>query len=142
MNEDLEHLRLLSIFHYVMAALTALFTLIPVVQLLFGMALSFGWGEFEHDAPPAFVGWLLSCIAGVLFLLGGTYAVCLVIAGRSLARHRNWVFCMVIAGISCTFMPVGTVLGVFTMVVLNKPSVRALFEGRPGPPAVAPSPSV
>lgn len=129
MNEDLEHLRLLSIFHYVMAALTALFTLIPVVHLLFGMALSFGWGDFDHDAPPAFVGWLLSCIAGMFILLGGTYAVCLVIAGRSLARHRNWVFCMVIAGISCTVMPVGTILGVFTMVVLNKPSVRALFEG-------------
>ena len=142
MNEDLEHLRLLSIFHYVMAALTALFTLIPVVHLLFGMALSFGWGELEHDAPPAFVGWLLSCIGGVFLLLGGTYAVCLVIAGRSLVRHRNWVFCMVVAGISCTIMPVGTILGVFTMVVLNKPSVRALFEGRPAPPVVAPSPSV
>lgn len=141
MNEDLEHLRLLSIFHYVMAALTALFTLIPVVHLLFGMALSFGWGDFEHDAPPAFVGWLLSCIAGMLILLGGTYAVCLALAGRSLARHRNWVFCMVIAGISCTIMPVGTILGVFTMVVLNRTSVRALFEGRPAVPVVEPSPT-
>lgn len=134
MNEDLEHLRLLSIFHYLMAGLAGLFALIPVIQLMFGLALSFGWGEFDQDAPPAFVGWFLTCIAGGFVLLGGAYAVCLAVAGRSLVQHRNWTFCMVMAGVSCIFMPLGTALGVFTMIVLNRPSVRALF-GRPSAPA-------
>ncbi len=129
MNEDLEHLRLLSIFYYLMAALAALFSLIPVFHLLFGLAMATRWMDFGADPPPAFVGWLISCIAGVFVVLGLAYAVCLALTGRFLAQHRNWVFCMVVAGISCTFMPVGTVLGVFTMIVLNRPSVRALFEG-------------
>jgi hypothetical protein len=32
------------------------------------------------------------------------------------------------AGIECVFMPFGTVLGVFTLVVLTRPSVKPLFE--------------
>lgn len=129
MNQDLEHLRLLSIFHYVMALLAALCTLFPVGYLALGMALTFGWGDFGQDAPPPFVGGLISCFGAFFLLLGLTYAVCLALAGRYLAQHRSWVFCMVVAGISCTVMPVGTALGVFTMIVLNRPSVRALFEG-------------
>ena len=31
------------------------------------------------------------------------------------------------AGIECIFMPVGTVLGVFTIIVLVRNSVKALF---------------
>lgn len=129
MNEDLEHLRLLSVFHYVMALLTCLCTVFPLGYLVLGIAFASGWGELGKDAPPAFVGWLISCFGGFFLLLGLTYTVCLALAGRSLVRHRNWVFCMVIAGINCTIMPVGTVLGIFTMIVLNRPSVRALFEG-------------
>src|SRR6266545_803059 len=125
MNEDLEHLRLLSIFHYVLAALIGLVSLIPSVHLFIGLAMANRWMDFGDEAPPAFVGWLLSCFAGCFILVGLTYAVCLLVAGRSLARHRNWIYCMVIAGISCTVMPVGTVLGIFTMIVLNRPSVRA-----------------
>jgi hypothetical protein len=34
------------------------------------------------------------------------------------------------AGIACVFMPFGTVLGVFTIIVLMRDSVRRLF-GRP-----------
>ena len=135
MNEDLEHLRLLSIFYYLMAVLIALFSLLPVVHLVLGMAMAFEWGDFGQDPPPAFIGWIVSCIAGFLILLGLTCAACFALAGRNLARHRSWIFCMVIAGIACTMMPVGTVLGVFTILVLNRPSVRALFAGSPSPPA-------
>jgi hypothetical protein len=34
------------------------------------------------------------------------------------------------AGVMCIFMPFGTVLGVFTLIVLLRPSVKPLFEGR------------
>jgi hypothetical protein len=33
----------------------------------------------------------------------------------------------VIAAIACSFVPIGTVLGVFTIIVLTRPSVRVLF---------------
>jgi hypothetical protein len=129
MNEDLDHLRLLSIFYYLIALLTALFSLLPLIHLVLGIAMASGWGEFGEDPPPAFVGWLVSCVAGFLIVLGLSCAACFALTGKYLAQRRNWIFCMVIAGITCTFMPVGTVLGIFTILVLNRPSVRALFPG-------------
>jgi hypothetical protein len=36
--------------------------------------------------------------------------------------------CFVVAAIECIFMPFGTVLGVFTIIVLSRPSVKALFQ--------------
>jgi disulfide bond formation protein DsbB len=49
-------------------------------------------------------------------------------AGRCLAQRRRYLLCMVVAGIACIFMPFGTALGVFTLVVLSRPAVKAAFE--------------
>jgi hypothetical protein len=38
------------------------------------------------------------------------------------------MFCLVTAGLACLFQPVGLVLGVFTFLVLLRPSVKILFE--------------
>jgi hypothetical protein len=37
------------------------------------------------------------------------------------------MFCLVMAGIQCIFMPFGTVLGVFTIIVLMRNSVKEAF---------------
>jgi hypothetical protein len=40
--------------------------------------------------------------------------------------------------LACTFMPFGTVLGVFTIIVLQKEPVRQLFgHSPPSPPVIA-----
>lgn len=40
------------------------------------------------------------------------------------------IFHYVVAGVSYTFMPFETVLGVFTIIVLMRDSVKELFNGR------------
>ena len=40
MNQDLEHLRLLSLFHYMCAGLAALFACIPIIHLIMGLMMS------------------------------------------------------------------------------------------------------
>ena len=55
-------------------------------------------------------------------------AVLVLIAGRFLGRRTHHLYCLVMAGIECCFMPFGTILGVFTIVVLLRPSVKTLFE--------------
>jgi hypothetical protein len=45
-----------------------------------------------------------------------------------LSERRNPTFIMVIAAIQCLNMPLGTALGVFTIVVLQRASVKRLFE--------------
>ncbi len=52
-------------------------------------------------------------------------------AGRCLRARKNYTFLLVMAALNGTFiMPLGTLLGVFTFVVLMRPSVKALFGVR------------
>ena len=129
MNQDQEHLRLLSLFHYICAGLTALFACLPIIHLVIGLVMvlrpdSFGPGK---NQPPAFVGWFFIGIASVIIFCGWTLAALMAWTGRCLARRKHHTFCMVVAGVSCVLMPLGTLLGVFTIIVLSRPTVRALF---------------
>ena len=139
MNQDFEHLRLLSIFHYVVAGLALLFALFPIIHLFLGIAMVTGLIEpSSEEPPPRFVGWILIAVAVVWMLFGSAFAACLAVAGRYLSQRRHHTYCLVMAAISCAFMPFGTVLGVFTIIVLSRQSVRLLF-GKPltgGRPAV------
>jgi hypothetical protein len=134
MNQDLEHIRLLSVFHYVLGGLAALFACIPFIHFFLGIGFMSGW--FEGTDPEAQrVGFFLTSIAAIFILVGWGFAFAIVMAGRFLSQRRNYTYCLVVAGVSCIFMPFGTVLGVFTIIVLVRPSVKQLFEGQPAAPA-------
>ena len=127
MNRDLEHLRLLSIFHYVAAGMAALVACIPFLHLFMGLALATGaLGDTDADARP--IGFVIMMIAFMFILLGWTLAALMAFAGRSLAQRKRYTFCLVMGGVECLFMPVGTVLGVFTIIVLVRDSVKELFK--------------
>ena len=51
--------------------------------------------------------------------------------GYSLSMRKNYVFCFVIACLTCLKMPLGTILGVFTILVLNRPTVKEMFNQAP-----------
>jgi hypothetical protein len=129
MSQDEEHLRLLSIFHYVVGGITGFFACIPIVHLIIGIAMLAG--AMGSDGPPAILG-LLFVMMALIFITGGwTLAICLIISGRRIAQRIRYKFCFVIACISCAFMPFGTVLGVFTIIVLVRPTVKELFGVSP-----------
>jgi hypothetical protein len=134
MSRDVEHLQLLSVFHYVIGGLALLFSLIPVIHLVLGiMFVRGGFDASTGDPPPAFVGWIFIAFASILIVLGLVFATCLLVAGRCLSRRRCYTFCLVMAAVACLFMPFGTILGVFTIVVLARESVRGLFAATAGP---------
>jgi hypothetical protein len=81
--------------------------------------------------PPAFLGYMFMGIGGGAVALGWLLGGLTIYAGLCIARRRAPVFCQVIAGLNCLHMPLGTALGVFTLIVLNRPSVKALFAGIP-----------
>ena len=128
MDQDLEHLRLLSIFHYVVGGLMAFFACIPIIHVVIGVLMLAGAFGPGHGGPPPAVGILFVVIGGGIVLAGWTLAGLVIFAGRCLAQHRKHTFCLVIAGICCLFMPLGTVLGVFTIIVLMRPTVKGLFQ--------------
>jgi hypothetical protein len=130
MSQDEDQLRLLSIFHFVCAGIAALFACFPIFHLLLGLMLVLRPDAFGHgrDQPPAFMGWFIVLFASVFILFGWSFAALVAWAGRCLRRRERYMFCLVVAGIECIFMPFGTVLGIFTIMVLMRPSVKTLFE--------------
>ena len=129
---DTEHLRLLSIFHYVKGRISAFFSCIPIIHVIIGLLLIlaphvFGQGK---DQPPAFLGWFFVILGSSILLLGWTFASITLIAGRCIARRTHYTFCFVWACVECLSVPFGTCLGVFTILVLNRASVKAMFNSR------------
>jgi hypothetical protein len=131
---DNEHLRLLSIFHYVKGGITALFACIPIIHVVIGLVFILAPQIFGHgkDQPPAFLGWLFVILGSSFILLGWTFAALVLVAGRCISRRKHYTFCFVMACVECLSVPFGTVLGVFTILVLNRASVKELFGRKPG----------
>ncbi len=136
--QDAEHLKLLGIFHYVMAGLQVVFGCVFIIYIVMGSvlvsgALSSGSGSGPGHGPPPEFGWLFILVGGCAMLLIWAMAVAHFLTARWMAERRNWTFCFVVACISCISFPMGTALGVFTIIVLQRPSVKALFgQQRPG----------
>jgi len=132
MNQNEEHLRLLAIFHYVVAGFATLFSLFPLLYTTIGVVFIFaarhGTPKPGEELPPEFLGWIFVGLGSILFLAGLAMAVCILIAGRCLSRRRRYTFALIIACIECLFIPFGTILGVFTIIVLSRASVRGLFS--------------
>jgi hypothetical protein len=126
---DSQHLKALSICHYVMAGLSALFSSIYLAIGIMFVASASTMSGGSGPPPPEFMGWLFVFIAGCAMLIGWTYAVLILLAGRFLAQRKHHLFCLIMAGVSCAVsVPIGTVLGVFTLIVLLRPSVKELFQ--------------
>jgi len=132
-DKDREHLRLLSIFHFVVAGL-ALFGIAFLFVHYFIMHTAFSnpdmWkGQQNAALPPkafldAFVWFYV--FMGAIFLIG---MVLNVISAVFLWQKRHRVFSTVVAGLNCLQIPFGTALGVFTIIVLSRDSVRELYCG-------------
>src|SRR6476660_1390904 len=132
MNQDTEHLRLLAIFHYIVSGLAALLSFFPMLYTIIGgifiFAARHGTPKPGEELPPEFLGWIFSVVGSLLFVIGIVRAILILIAGRSLALRTRYTFALVMACIECLFVPFGTILGVFTLVVLSREPVRALFS--------------
>lgn len=127
-DQDEQQLQLLSIFHYVVGALTALVACLPLIHVAIGVAMLVAPDAFDSsDPPPAFIAWVF-LIAGVLaILIGWTMALLIILAGRFLAKRTHYTFCLVVAAIECLAFPFGTALGIFAIVVLIRDSVKQRF---------------
>ncbi|MEM8952941.1 MAG: hypothetical protein AAGD22_02205 [Verrucomicrobiota bacterium] len=83
-------------------------------------------------APFAAIGWFMTAFGTIAFLVGATFGVLTIISGRKLNRHTARTFSTVIAAINCIFVPLGTALGVFTIIVLNRQAVQQLYQNQSG----------
>jgi hypothetical protein len=67
-------------------------------------------------------------LMGVWFVMS---AVLNLISGAALLKRKWRMFSIVVAALNCLHMPMGTVLGAFTIIVLLRDSVREVYEPLP-----------
>ena len=147
--EDREHLSALSIGHYILAGV-ALFSGIPA--LVWGVAgaklidevgsdLSIAMGDISGQAGADPFGGgadamledvetllITAIVAGLALAL--VTAVHLIVVGVKIRQRRWWTFCYLTGWGECLMFPFGTILGIFTIIVLGRPSVKRLFGVR------------
>jgi hypothetical protein len=133
MNKELEQIKTIAIFTFVYAGVSALFAFFPVIHLSIGISmlngsLFGGSAPSDTEFPFNMFALMFTIIPAIMILAGLTYAIALAISGNFLLKKRHYLFCMIMAGISCAFAPFGTVLGIFTILLLQRPSVKELFN--------------
>lgn len=140
-DRDQEHLRLLKSSYYIMAGTTAFLSLFSLIYIAIGGVFASGaipMREGSRD-DPRLMGLIFLGIGSALLLVGLSATLLAYFAGCSLRDRRHRLFCQIVAALSCLQIPWGTAIGVCTFMVLNRPSVKALFElrapaaGSPGP---------
>jgi hypothetical protein len=113
-EKDIEHLKLLSIFHYIYAGMSAFFGSFPLIHVAIGIAIVLGGFPSGKDPMPPVFGWFFIILGSVFILSGWAVTFLNVLTARYLRQQKNRFFCMIVSGIDCAFIPAGTVLGVFT----------------------------
>lgn len=133
---DADHLRLLEIGFYISSVMTALRFLWLLCMAAFFAIAGFAtiFAKIQNAAPspngppPAFIFFIIATIFGAILIFSLIFAALEFYAGVCLKNRRHPVLIQVIAGFYCLSIPWGTALGVFTFMVLNRPSVRPLFD--------------
>jgi hypothetical protein len=135
MEKDLEHLKLLGIFHYIWGALSligglflgAYFVVIGVVLMTNPSATS----STEESGSAGVVGGVMIGIGVVAFLIVVVYGILTLMAGGKYRKHQGgywFLFILAIITLIIGGIP-GIVLGIFSLIVLGRPSVKALIKG-------------
>lgn len=128
MADRRDQLQILAFFHYAVGCMMAMVAVVPLVLSAVASQMASPGGDELIRTQGARVTAVASfgCSAALLVagLLGGGVVA---FAGLCLMRRRRHRFCLFAAGVSCFFLPIGTVLGAVTLSLLLAPDVRALF---------------
>lgn len=131
---DEEHLKLLALGYMISAGTTAFFSLFGLMYMFMGIVLSVSLAHAPEatagssQPPPAFMGWIFAGFGLAIFLILILIAALKLRVASCIKRRQARTFCMVIAGISCLEVPYGTLLGVFSFIVLGRDSVAGQFH--------------
>lgn len=128
MNDDEHYLNLLAIFQCIYGGVFTLLSLIefPCIDDI-GFYSIQNSSIIEHTLPPR-SELIVDVMMLLIFILQVAFGILIVVTAHKINNRRSRIFCIVIATIECIFWPIGTFLGIFTIIVLRKKSVIKIFE--------------
>lgn len=124
-KNNLDTFKTLHMVHGILALATSILPLIYV-----GLGTWFTLGEFPgaNEAPPAEFGVLMIIFGLVFFLLILTFGILQLYAAKFIGQRKNYNFVFVMAVVTCLTGMLGLILGIFSIIELNKPHVKELFD--------------
>jgi len=138
-DKDKDHVLLLSIFHFVMVGLGAMglvFILVHYTIMSTVFENPHMWENMkDKDGNPVQMPFNPSQFFNafrwfyILFAAWGVASMIVnLIAGIRLRQWKSRTFLLFVAGFNCINFPFGTILGVFTIMVLTRDSMRGRFD--------------
>jgi len=133
-SDDEGNLNTLSICHFVYAGFLALAGFAGLAYAAIGMfvASSIASAPSARGAPggppPELLGGIFVVIGVLVMVFLWVKAAFVVYSGRCLKGRKNRTLSLVVACVCCMNLPLGTALGVFTLIVLSRASVKALYD--------------
>jgi len=132
MEEDIHYLNLLATFHLIVAGIVGLLSCLPLIDLFIGVPMlkdvPYALSQNEFFSQTTITPLIFILLPSGMAVIGWMFAVAIALNGYYL-KNRKWLnYCMIVSGIETIFMPFGTVLGVFTIILLTKPNIKNLFD--------------
>jgi hypothetical protein len=130
-NADEQQLNILAICHWIWGGLTCFFGSFGFIHLFIGItALNGSFGPTSPNGEDRLFAAIFICLGVAVVLFGWTMGILTIYSGFCLKKRRRWLFSTVMACVNCISMPIGTTLGIFTLIVLMRPSTKQLYAVR------------
>ena len=129
---DNEHLKLLSIFHYISGGITVAFSLFFImyfffISFLIRMVTTMDDYDTYNEVPPQ-VFKIIFLVFGLIGFFALLYGILQIVSGYFMKKRSNRIFSFVIGIISMLSIPWGTILGIMTVIVLSRESVKEQYD--------------
>ena len=130
MQQENGHLGVLSTLHYVYGGMKIFGSLFLFIYFFMGAAMIYG-GAISGEYELQIVGGFFIIFTIFLFTLFFISGLVTVLCGYFLSKKKYRIFCIVVSAIECMNFPLGTALGVFTIIELEKPEIKNSFDIKP-----------
>ena len=131
---DNEHINLLSLFHLISGILTLGWSALMAVYFGFITFIINIGGKFDaaektldSEFPIQFMG-IIIIFWIVCLLFAIALGIAKIYSSKFLKQRKNRTFCIVISCIECFSIPYGALLGVLSIIVLNRSSVKDIYN--------------
>jgi uncharacterized membrane protein YozB (DUF420 family) len=101
---------------------------LSILMLLIGL-LVINWPGVVPNARDSF----LASFGALCFFLPGVIAY--ILAGFGLVKYKSWarILAIILAILNLILFPIGTALGIYTLVIMFNDEAEALFRGESSP---------
>lgn len=132
---DEEHLKLLVLFQRIYGIIVIVFSFLGIgYYMLFSFIFRlsqksshFALANYIQTPPEQFIH-IFRIIIAVVILIGLIIGISNLVSAQFIKRRKYRIFSIVVACVDCISFPLGTILGVMTMIVLLRSSVIEYYK--------------